>query len=108
MRSGSRSVSSLSLFGVDPAAGGLGYSEAVGHLSMLSGATLPTPVVESEPLPDLPSQVRNYPQLRFMGSKYRLLPWLHETLGQVEFDTALDAFSGSGCVAYLLKSMARR
>jgi DNA adenine methylase/adenine-specific DNA-methyltransferase len=105
MRSGSRSVSSLSLFGVDPAAGGLGYSEAVGHLSMLSGATLPKPVVESEPLPDLPSQVRNYPQLRFMGSKYRLLPWLHEILGQVEFDTALDAFSGSGCVAYLLKSM---
>jgi adenine-specific DNA-methyltransferase len=56
---------------------------------------------------DLPGRVRDYPQLRFMGSKHRLLPWLHEILSQVEFDTALDAFSGSGCVAYLLKSMGK-
>lgn len=42
-----------------------------------------------------------------MGSKHRLLPWLHEVLGQVEFDTVLDAFSGSGCVAYLFKSMGK-
>ncbi|HSJ76713.1 MAG TPA: DNA adenine methylase, partial [Gemmatimonadales bacterium] len=52
-------------------------------------------------------RVRDYPQLRFMGSKHRLLPWLHEILGQVEFDTVLDAFSGSGCVAYLFKSMGK-
>lgn len=40
-----------------------------------------------------------------MGSKQRLLPWLHETFSKLDFDTALDGFSGSGCVAYLLKSM---
>ncbi len=42
-----------------------------------------------------------------MGSKHRLLPWLYGILRQVDFDTALDAFSGSGCVAYLLKSMGK-
>jgi adenine-specific DNA-methyltransferase len=43
-----------------------------------------------------------------MGSKYRLLPWIFDVLGQLEFKTAVDAFSGSGCVAYLLKSMGKR
>ena len=42
-----------------------------------------------------------------MGSKHRLLPWLEGVLGELEFDTALDAFSGSGCVAYLLKTMGK-
>jgi adenine-specific DNA-methyltransferase len=49
-----------------------------------------------------------YPQLRFMGSKYRLLPWIEETLVPLDFDSALDAFSGSGCVSYLLKTMGKR
>ena len=42
-----------------------------------------------------------------MGSKFRLLPWIHEVLSEIEFDTALDAFSGSGCVAYLLKALGK-
>jgi DNA adenine methylase/adenine-specific DNA-methyltransferase len=50
---------------------------------------------------------RNYPSLRLMGSKHRLLPWLHGILSDLSFDTALDAFSGSGCVAYLLKTMGK-
>ena len=45
----------------------------------------------------------DYPQLRFMGSKYRLLPWIEEVLGSLQFNTVLDAFSGSGCVSYMLK-----
>lgn len=48
-----------------------------------------------------------YPQLRFMGSKYRLLPWIRNVLADLEFETALDAFSGSGCVSYLLKTMGK-
>jgi DNA adenine methylase/adenine-specific DNA-methyltransferase len=39
-----------------------------------------------------------------MGSKYRLLPHLERTFAQVGGDTALDAFSGSGVVSYLLKA----
>lgn len=43
-----------------------------------------------------------------MGSKHRLLPWIHEVLSSLAFDSALDAFSGSGCVSYLLKTMGKR
>ena len=42
-----------------------------------------------------------------MGSKFRLLPWIHDVLSQLDFDTALDGFSGSGCVGYLLKAMGK-
>jgi DNA adenine methylase/adenine-specific DNA-methyltransferase len=53
-------------------------------------------------------RVHSFPRLRFMGSKHRLLPWLREVLSDLPFDTALDAFSGSGCVSYLLKTMGKR
>ncbi len=42
-----------------------------------------------------------------MGSKHRLLPWIASVLDDIEFETALDAFSGSGCVAYLLKALGK-
>ena len=51
---------------------------------------------------------RAYPQLRYMGSKHRLLPWLQQTFTQLRFESALDLFSGSGTVAYLLKAMGKR
>ncbi len=53
-------------------------------------------------------RIRAYPPLRFMGSKHRLLPWLARILSGLPFETALDAFSGSGCVSYLLKTMGKR
>jgi adenine-specific DNA-methyltransferase len=49
-----------------------------------------------------------YPELRYMGSKHRLLPWLFEILSGLNFNFAMDPFSGSGCVAYLLKCMGKR
>jgi DNA adenine methylase/adenine-specific DNA-methyltransferase len=55
----------------------------------------------------MPTRTDSYPQLRYMGNKYRLLPWIYDTLRKLEFKTALDAFSGSGCVAYLLKAMGK-
>jgi adenine-specific DNA-methyltransferase len=60
--------------------------------------------------PDFPVQAdyRRYPQLRYMGSKYRLLPWIESVLATYSFVSVLDAFSGSGCVAYLLKTMGKR
>jgi DNA adenine methylase/adenine-specific DNA-methyltransferase len=57
---------------------------------------------------EFPEIVKRYPQLRFMGSKYRLLPWIHEVVTQFEFDSALDPFSGSGCVGYMLKAMGKQ
>lgn len=52
-----------------------------------------------------PQIVGGYPMMRYMGSKFRLLPWIHSVLSDIEFDSALDGFSGSGCVGYLLKAM---
>jgi DNA adenine methylase/adenine-specific DNA-methyltransferase len=46
--------------------------------------------------------------MRFMGSKRRLAPWLASVFEKLDFDSALDAFSGSGCVGYLLKRMGKR
>jgi len=43
-----------------------------------------------------------------MGSKKRLLPWISEVLATLDFESALDPFSGTGCVGYLMKSMGRR
>jgi DNA adenine methylase/adenine-specific DNA-methyltransferase len=40
-----------------------------------------------------------------MGSKYRLAPHLAEVFADIGGSTALDAFSGSGVVSYLLKSL---
>lgn len=57
---------------------------------------------------ELPAQASRYPELRYMGSKKRLLPWIHQVLNTLDFESALDPFSGTGCVAYLMKSMGRR
>ncbi|NOU09089.1 MAG: DNA methyltransferase, partial [Nitrospira sp.] len=43
-----------------------------------------------------------------MGSKRRLLPWIHGVLRTLPFETAADPFVGSGCVAFLLKAMGKR
>jgi adenine-specific DNA-methyltransferase len=56
----------------------------------------------------MPSKAGDYPELRYMGSKARLLPWIFETLNLVDFESALDPFSGTGCVSYLMKTMGRR
>ena len=43
-----------------------------------------------------------------MGSKRRLLSWIHSVFHTLDFETAADPFVGSGCVAYLLKAMGKR
>jgi DNA adenine methylase len=44
-----------------------------------------------------------FPDTKYMGSKQSLLPWIMRHLDALDYDTALDAFSGSGCVAYEMK-----
>jgi DNA adenine methylase/adenine-specific DNA-methyltransferase len=56
----------------------------------------------------LPDQMGSFPRFRYMGSKFRLLPWIHETFQELDFETSSDAFSGSGVVSYLLKSMGKQ
>lgn len=47
----------------------------------------------------------NFPDTRYMGSKRKLLPSLESVFKQLKFKTALDAFSGTSSVAYLLKTL---
>ena len=55
----------------------------------------------------LPPQVMQYPSTRFMGSKQKLLTELWGVASQFEFETAIDLFSGSGVVGYMLKSQGK-
>jgi adenine-specific DNA-methyltransferase len=48
-----------------------------------------------------------YPRIRFMGSKHRLAPRLAELFDTLPPGPAIDAFSGSGVVAYTLKAGGR-
>lgn len=56
----------------------------------------------------LDAQLGLFPVSRFMGSKRKLLGFIADVAGRLEFDTALDAFSGGGYVSYLLKAMGKR
>lgn len=71
------------------------------------------PLAEAQPLliPNtigLPAALEYFPRFRYMGSKFRLLPWLHTAFQELDFETATDAFSGSGVVSYLLKAMGKQ
>lgn len=55
--------------------------------------------------PGDPGRVAQFPRLRYMGSKHRLAPALGRVFTEVGGRTALDAFSGSGVVSYLLKTL---
>ncbi len=47
--------------------------------------------------------LESFPGTRYMGSKYKILSFLWNSIKDLEFSTALDAFSGSGCVSYMFK-----
>lgn len=54
---------------------------------------------------DAPKVLTKYPNTRYMGSKRKLIPTIAQIVKQLDPKTALDAFAGSGCVAYLFKEM---
>jgi DNA adenine methylase len=55
----------------------------------------------------LPAQAMQYPSTRYMGSKNKLLTEIWAVASQFKFDTAIDLFSGSGVVSYMLKSQGK-
>lgn len=48
--------------------------------------------------------LNNIPTTRYQGSKRKILPWIYECIKDIEFNTVLDAFGGSGMVSCLLES----
>ena len=52
--------------------------------------------------------LEHFPGTRFMGSKYRILPFLWEWVKDLSFESVLDAFSGSTCVSYMFKQYGKQ
>ena len=53
-------------------------------------------------------QYKNFPSSRYMGSKNKIIKDLHEVFKMHSFESALDLFSGSSSVSYLLKAMGKK
>jgi len=51
--------------------------------------------------------IGTFPNTRYQGSKYKLLNWIEYTLKDLQFETVLDAFGGTGSVSYLFKKMGK-
>lgn len=94
------------MHGAQSVGGSGGAHQKKSHLNGAGAATGgKRPLPEEVPIPE---QAGDYPKLRYMGSKHRLLSWIHSVLCTLDFETAADPFVGSGCVAYLLKAMGKR
>jgi len=55
--------------------------------------------------PDLAAE---FPSTRYQGSKAKLADWIWEQIADLDFATCLDAFGGTGAVAYRLKQAGKR
>lgn len=49
-----------------------------------------------------------FPKTRYQGSKRKILPWIYESIGGLEFETVLDGMGGSGMVSYMFKKIGKR
>lgn len=49
-----------------------------------------------------------FPSTRYQGSKAKLTDWIWEQIADLDFATCLDAFGGTGAVAYRLKQEGKR
>ena len=47
-------------------------------------------------------KINVFPSTRYQGSKAKFVDWIWYELSKLEFHTALDAFGGTGSVAYKL------
>jgi len=52
-------------------------------------------------------EINQFPSTRYQGSKRKILPWIYSHLKELKFNTALDAFGGTGSVSLLLKRMGK-
>lgn len=47
--------------------------------------------------------ITRFPSTRYQGSKVKLVGWIWEQIGNLDFHTCLDVFGGTGTVAYRFK-----
>jgi adenine-specific DNA methylase len=55
-----------------------------------------------------PELTAEFPSTRFQGSKAKLADWIWEQIADLDFTTCLDAFGGTGAVAYRLKQAGKQ
>jgi adenine-specific DNA methylase len=55
-----------------------------------------------------PSISARFPSTRYQGSKAKLASWIWNRIKELDFDTALDAFGGTGAVSYIMKKNGKR
>ncbi|MCK4452083.1 MAG: DNA adenine methylase, partial [Anaerolineae bacterium] len=58
--------------------------------------------------PLFPDLAAKFPSTRYQGSKAKLVDWIWEQIADLDFTTCLDAFGGTGAVAYRLKQAGKR
>lgn len=51
--------------------------------------------------------LNNFPTTRYQGSKRKIIPWIFETIRNIEFNSVLDVFGGTGSTSYLFKKMGK-
>ncbi len=54
---------------------------------------------------DLPAK---FPSTRYQGSKVKLVDWIWDQIADLNYVTCLDAFGGTGAIAYKLKQMGKQ
>jgi adenine-specific DNA methylase len=55
-----------------------------------------------------PGLTASFPSTRYQGSKSKLAEWIWEQVAPYDFSTCLDAFGGTGAVAYRLKKAGKQ
>ncbi len=55
-----------------------------------------------------PDLTAAFPSTRYQGSKAKLVDWIWEQIADLDFTTCLDAFGGTGAVAYRLKQAGKQ
>lgn len=55
-----------------------------------------------------PALTAEFPSTRYQGSKAKLVDWIWEQIADLNFSTCLDAFGGTGSVAFRLKKAGKR
>ena len=55
-----------------------------------------------------PDLTATFPSTRYQGSKAKLVEWIWEQIAELKFTTCLDAFGGTGAVAYRLKQASKQ
>lgn len=50
----------------------------------------------------------SFPSTRFQGSKLKIVDWIWEEIKDLKFNSVLDAFGGTGSVAYMFKGKGKK